>query len=145
LQATAKHSYFKDAALAAQGLAAAEEDGKTRAMMFSLLQEQYKAQLEAMAASNKQGMDMMFERMNALVAGHGKAAEKVTAPPATHITVRATSSLRRNKKKCTNCRKHVFHKSKELQAQDQCKQVLARMEIIQKHQCASLTGPGDNK
>jgi hypothetical protein len=43
LQATAKQSRFKDAALAAQELAAAEEEGKTTAMMFALLQEQHKA------------------------------------------------------------------------------------------------------
>jgi hypothetical protein len=60
---------FKDAALAAQELAAAEEEGKTTAMMFALLQEQHKAQLELMAAANKQVMDAMFERMNALITG----------------------------------------------------------------------------
>jgi hypothetical protein len=43
-QATAKHSWFKDAALTAQELAAAEEEGETTAMMFALLQEQHKAQ-----------------------------------------------------------------------------------------------------
>jgi hypothetical protein len=36
---------FKDAALAAQELVAAEVEGKTTAMMFALLQEQHKAQL----------------------------------------------------------------------------------------------------
>ncbi len=62
-QATAKHSLFKDSALAAQELAAAEEEGKTTVMMFALLQEQHKAQLKSMAAANKQAMDAMFERM----------------------------------------------------------------------------------
>ncbi len=37
-QATAKQSQFKDAALAAQELAAAGEEGKTTAVMFALLQ-----------------------------------------------------------------------------------------------------------
>jgi hypothetical protein len=37
LQATAKHLRFKDAALAAQELASAEEEGKTMAMIFTLL------------------------------------------------------------------------------------------------------------
>jgi hypothetical protein len=32
-----------------------------------------------------------------------------------------------------------------LQAQDQCKQALPRMEIVQEYQCASLTGTGDIK
>jgi hypothetical protein len=59
LQATAKQLWFKDAALAAQELAAAEEEGKTTAMMFVLLQEQHKAQLEVMAAANKQAMNAM--------------------------------------------------------------------------------------
>ncbi len=40
-QATTKHSCFKDAALAAQELAAAEEEGETTAMMFTLIQEQH--------------------------------------------------------------------------------------------------------
>jgi hypothetical protein len=51
-QATTKHLRFKDAALAAQELAAAEEEDKTTAMMFALLQEQHKAQLKLMAAAN---------------------------------------------------------------------------------------------
>ncbi len=57
---------------------AAEEE--TTLMMFSLLQEQHKAKLKLMAAANKQAMDTMFERMNALITGHGKAGDKVTAP-----------------------------------------------------------------
>ncbi len=46
--------------------------------MFALLQEQHKAQLKLMVAANKQAMDGMFERMNALITGQGKAADKVT-------------------------------------------------------------------
>ncbi len=42
LQATTKHPRFKDAALIAKELAAAEEEGKTTALMFTLLQEQHK-------------------------------------------------------------------------------------------------------
>jgi hypothetical protein len=42
-QVTAKHSRFKDAALAAQETAAAEEEGEATAMMFTLLQKQHKA------------------------------------------------------------------------------------------------------
>ncbi len=40
-QATTKHSCFKDAALAAQELSATEEEGETRAMIFTLLQEHH--------------------------------------------------------------------------------------------------------
>jgi hypothetical protein len=65
LQATTKHLHFKDAALASQELAAAEEVGKTTVMMFTLLQEQHKAQLELMASANNLPMDTMFEYMNA--------------------------------------------------------------------------------
>jgi hypothetical protein len=81
LQTTAKHPRLKDAALAAQELATAEEEGETTTMMFALLQDQHKVQLEAMAAANKQAMDAMLERMNALIAGQGKAVDKVTALP----------------------------------------------------------------
>jgi hypothetical protein len=42
---------FKDTALIAQELAAAEEESETTAMMFALLQDQHKDQLEAMAAA----------------------------------------------------------------------------------------------
>jgi len=59
-QATAKHSRFKDAVLAAQEMAAAEEEGEASAMMFALLQEQHKAQLDAMASANQKAMEAMF-------------------------------------------------------------------------------------
>jgi hypothetical protein len=87
-QATRKHSWFKDAALAAQELAAADEEGKTTVMMFALLQDQHKTQLKAMAAANKQAMDAMLEHMNLLIAGQGKVADKVTAtiPNSTQAT-----------------------------------------------------------
>jgi hypothetical protein len=61
LQVTAKHSRFKDAALAAQEQVAAKEEGKVSAMMFALLQEQHKMQLEAMVTANQKAMDSMFE------------------------------------------------------------------------------------
>jgi hypothetical protein len=48
-------------------------------MMFALQQEQHKAQLGAMVAANKQAMDTILERMNKLIAGQGKAADKPTA------------------------------------------------------------------
>jgi hypothetical protein len=66
-----------------------------------------------MAASNKQAMDMMFKCMNALFASHGKAVDKVTAPPANNNTGRASSSSKRNRMKCTNCRKNVYHKPED--------------------------------
>jgi hypothetical protein len=80
-QAMAKHSQFKEAALATQEQAAAAEEGKTTAMMFALLQEQHKHQMEAMATTSQKAMDAMMEQMNALVAGQEKAADKENTPP----------------------------------------------------------------
>jgi hypothetical protein len=59
--ATAKHSRFKDAALTAQEQVAVKEEGKVLAMMFTLLQEQHKTQLEAMGTANQKAMEAMFE------------------------------------------------------------------------------------
>jgi hypothetical protein len=97
-QATAKQSRFKDAALAAQELAAAEEEGKTTEMMFALLQEQHKAQLKVMAAANKQAMDAMLECMNALIAGQGKAVDKATAKIPNSNTGKASNTTNHGKK-----------------------------------------------
>jgi hypothetical protein len=109
-QATAKHLRFKDAALAAQEQAAAAKEGKTNVMMFALLQEQQKHQMEAMVASSQKAMDAMMERMNALVAGQGKAADKENTPPIKDNAHSVSRGTKRNKKKCTHCGKHVFHK-----------------------------------
>jgi hypothetical protein len=109
-QATAKHSWFKDTALVAQEQAAAGEEGKTTAMMFALLQEQHKHQMEAMAASSPKAMDAMMEWMNAIVAGHGKAADKENTQPVKDNAHSGTRGTKRNKKNCIHCGKHVFHK-----------------------------------
>ncbi len=109
-QATAKHSRFKDAALAAQEQAAVAEEGETTAMMFALLQEQHKHQMEAMAASSQKAMDAMMERMNTLIAGQGKAADKENTPPIKDNAHSGTRGTKWNKKKCTHCGKHVSHK-----------------------------------
>ena len=59
-----------------------------QAMMFTLLQEQHQLQLEAMAAANKVGKEVMMERMNALVTAQGgrkdPAANKENTPPLTN-------------------------------------------------------------
>ena len=110
LQATTKHLHFKDAALTAQELAAAEEEGETTAMMFAFLQDKYKAQLEAMGAANKQVLDAILERMNALIAGQDKAADKVTAMIPNSNTGQASNTANHKKKVCTNCGELVFHK-----------------------------------
>jgi hypothetical protein len=75
-QTTAKHSRFKDAAMAMQELATAKGEGETMAMMFALLQEQHKLQLGTLAVANQTTMNAMLERMNAIIAGQGKAVDK---------------------------------------------------------------------
>ncbi len=53
-QAMAKHSHFKDAVLAAQEIATTEGEGETTVMMFVLLQDQHRLQMETLAAANQQ-------------------------------------------------------------------------------------------
>jgi hypothetical protein len=130
LQATAKHSWFKDAALAAQELAAAGEEGETTARMFALLQEQHKAQLKSMAAANKQAMDPMFVLMNALITGQGKAADQVTARIPNSNTGHPAPGITR--RKMCKLQKSCFLQARNLlQARVQCKQALLRMKMVQ--------------
>jgi hypothetical protein len=108
-QATAKHLCFKNAALAAQEMAMAEGEGETTAMMFALLQEQHRLQMETQAAANQQMMDAMLEQMNAIIAGQGKALDKENVrPPNTNATTGTGRKLRK-KTKCPLCKKYVFH------------------------------------
>jgi hypothetical protein len=80
------------------------------AMMFALLQEQHKTQLEAMATANQKAIEAMFEQINAIVGGQCKAVDKENTPPATGNTGKSTGGTKRNRKKCTHCGNHVFHK-----------------------------------
>jgi hypothetical protein len=112
----AKHSRFKDAALAVQETAAAEEEGEALAMMFALLQEQHRAQLDAMASTNQKAMDVIFDRMNAIVAGKGPGPDKENTPPGGNVNPGSdndTGTTKRKKKKCPHCGKSVFHKAAE--------------------------------
>jgi hypothetical protein len=108
-QATAKHSWFKDAALTAQELAVAEEESETTTMMFALLQEQHKLQIEAMASANQKSMDGILEQMNGMLAGQRKAGDKENVKPTNANSGTRTSGAARKKKRCPHCRKHVFH------------------------------------
>jgi hypothetical protein len=110
LQATARHSRFKDAALAAQEQVAAKEEGKVSAMMFALLQEQHKMQLEAMGTANQKAMEAMFKQINTIVGAQCKAVDKENTLPATGNTGKSTGGTQRDRKKCTHCGKYVFHK-----------------------------------
>ncbi len=108
-QAMAKHLCFKDAALEAQEMVTAERKGETTAMMFALLQEQHKLQMEMLAAANQQTMDAMLEQMNAIIAGQGKALDKENVrPPNTNATTGKGEKLCK-KTKCPHCKKYVFH------------------------------------
>ena len=83
-------------------------------MMFALLQEQHKAQLDAMASANQKAMEAMFERMNAIVAGNGPGPDKENTPPGGNVNPgNDTGTTKRKKKKCPHCRKTVFHKAAE--------------------------------
>jgi hypothetical protein len=63
-----------------------------------------------MVAANKQAMYAMLERMNTLIVGQGKAADKVTARVPNSNTDQASNTMNRRKKVCTNCGKLVFYK-----------------------------------
>jgi hypothetical protein len=106
-QAMAKHSRFKDAALAAQEMAAAEGEGETTAMMFVLLQEQHRSQMETLAAANQQMMDVMLERMNAIIEAREK---RWTRKPAVLPTL--TMQQQAQAKRCT--RKRNAHTAKNM-------------------------------
>jgi hypothetical protein len=113
---TAKQSHFKEAALAAQEQASVEEEGEMQAMMFALLQDQHKSQLEAMAAANKAMMDEMMEQMNTILGGVGGRMSKQNnknTPPATNATRGGNDEAKKVKHKkrlCPHCNMFVFHK-----------------------------------
>ncbi len=71
LATTAKQSRFKEAALLSQEKAATEEEGKTQALLFAMLQDQHAKKIAQMEAMNKTTMDAMMEQMNAHVAAGG--------------------------------------------------------------------------
>jgi hypothetical protein len=116
LAATAKQLHFKEAALAVQEQASAEEEGETKATMFPLLQDQHKLQLEAMATANKATMDAMMEHMNTiLVAGGGRTSKrnKENTPPSTNANRGGSveeKKVKPKKKICPHCNIFMFHK-----------------------------------
>jgi hypothetical protein len=108
LAATAKQSRFKDAALAAQEQASAEEEGEMQAMMFALLQDQHKLQLEAMATENKATMDAMMECMSTILGGGSSGGSRTSdwnkenLPPVTNANREGDGEAKtvQCKKKC---------------------------------------------
>ena len=114
---TAKQSRFKEAALLAQETAAAEEEGETQALLFSMLQEQHDKQMATMAAANKANMDAMLEKMNALVAAGGGRQQydinKENTPPAGTPSVGGGGDVQKKPKRkktlCPHCKSFVYH------------------------------------
>jgi hypothetical protein len=116
---TAKQLQFKEAALLAQKTAAvAEEEGKTQALLFAMLQDQHAKQIPQMEATNKTNMDAMMERMNALLAArdarHAHQPDKVNTPPGSNVIPLGGGAQakkpRRKKALCPNCKCFVMHK-----------------------------------
>jgi hypothetical protein len=54
-------------------------------------------------------MDAILERMNAMLADQGKAADKENIQPANANLGMGTGRAAGKKKRCPHCRKHVFH------------------------------------
>jgi hypothetical protein len=118
---TAKQLRFKEAVLHAQETAAAEDKGKSQAMLFAMLQEQHNRQITAMTATNKANMEAMMERMNALVTGGAGRCpthqDKESTPTVGNSLPTATGSGTTQPKKpkrckcmCPHCKMFVLHK-----------------------------------
>ena len=95
--------------MAVQKLAAAKGEGETTAIMFALLQEQHKLQLETLAAANQKTMDTMLEQMNAIIVGQGKVEDKENVQASNTNVATGKGGKSRKKTKCPHCKKHVFH------------------------------------
>jgi hypothetical protein len=119
----AKQLHFKEAVLLALEIAAAEDEGKSQAMLFAMLQEQHDRQIVAMTAKNKANMDAMMERMNALVAGGGGRCpthqDKESTPTVASSLCTSTGSgtnhspkTKRCKCICPHSKMFVLHKPK---------------------------------
>jgi hypothetical protein len=113
---TAKQSRLKEAALLAQETAAAEEEGETQALLFSMLQEQHEKQLATMTESNKANMDAMMEKMKVAAGGGRKSRDndKENQPPAGTVSSGSgggdvSKKPRRKKTLCPHCKSFVYH------------------------------------
>jgi len=115
---TAKQSRFKEAALHAQETAAAEEEGKTQAMLFAMLQDQHTKQITQMEATDKANMEAMMDKMNALVASNATRQmhqpDKENTPPGGNVKPPGggdrVKKPRKKKTLCPNCKCFVLHK-----------------------------------
>jgi hypothetical protein len=103
-------------------------------MLFATLQKQHDRQIAAMTATNKANMDVMMERMKALVAGGVGRRPTHKDKESTHIVENLPTLMRsgttqpkkpkRRKCICPHCKMFVLHKPKncvELEAnKDKC-------------------------
>jgi hypothetical protein len=67
-----------------------------------------------MASANQKAMDVMFERMNDMVAGRDTWPDKENTPPGGNANPGSdnnTGTTKRKKTKCPHSRKTVFHKA----------------------------------
>jgi hypothetical protein len=136
---TVKQSHFKEAAFLAQETAAAEDEGKSQAMLFAMLQEQHGRQIAAMTATNKANMDAMMERMNALVTGgagrrptqQDKGSTPMVGNSLPTLTGSGTTQPKKPKRrKCIfpHCKMFVPHKPKNVSNSRQTKTSAGRVE-----------------
>jgi hypothetical protein len=85
-------------------------------MMFALLQDKRKSQLEAMAAANNVTIDAMMECMNTILgSGGGRTIKqnKENSPPPTNANSGGNNKAKkvmRKKKLCPHCNMFMFHK-----------------------------------
>ncbi len=98
-----------------------------QAMMFALLQDQHKSQLEVMAVANKVTLGAMMECMNAILGGGGRMSKqnKENVPPATNANRgggEEAKKVTRKKKLCPHCKMLVFHKP------DRCYELVANKD-----------------
>ncbi len=119
LATTAKQSCFKEAAHHAQEAASAEEEGETQAMLFVMLQDQHTKQIAQMEAANKMNMDLMMERMYALITASGgrltHQPDKENKPPTGNVNPptgggKRVKRPRKNKTLCPHCKMFVPQK-----------------------------------
>ena len=115
----AKQSQFKEAVLQAQETAAAEEEGKTQAMLFAMLHDQHTKQITQMEEIKKANMEAMIDKMNALVTSNATRQmhqpDKENTPPGGNGKPSGGDQVKKPKKKnmlCPNCKCFVLHKPK---------------------------------
>ena len=112
--------YSSTTAKQSQEAAADEEEGKTQAMLFAMLQDQHTKQITQMEAMNKVNMEALMDKMNALVALNATRQthqlDKENTPLGGNVNPPGGSNRvkkpRKKKSLCPNCKCFVLHKPK---------------------------------